>query len=143
MANDTRIMMINWYDHFDDKYLKEEYNWLQEIFGANESKIKSLFDCEEFGVFQYETDLHDKMMSFEDGLFEPEYHDNMKLFKEEYFEYEIDINPNEVSDMEFFADMQYQKQLQKIGHMAGGDEREFDRLWTEQFVFGDEECLAY
>ena len=135
MKTNTRIIMVNWFNHYDEKVLGEEYDQLKEIFGSNESKINCLYDCDAFGVFQYQSDLDPKMKAFDGGLFEPEYHDSMKLFKDEYYEYDTDVNADEVSNIEFFGDLEYQKQLQEIGRQAGDDVREFDRLWTEKFVF--------
>lgn len=141
MSKGQQIIVINWFNHHDDVHLKEEYETLEKIFGDNEDKVHCLFDCDDFGVFEYADEVHEQLKGFENGLFDPEYYYSLQFFKDEYYEYE-DQDPEQVSDDEFFADLQYQKQLCKIMSESGGDEREFDRLWTEQFVFGNE-ALAY
>ena len=142
MQPSTEIICINWFNHHDDKYLKQEYTDLEKVFADNEDKIKCLHDCEYFAVFQYDSSLDKTMAVFKNGLFEPEYHSSVQLFKEEYFEYD-DVETDDMSDAEFFSELEYQKQLERIGTMAGDDEREFDRLWTQAFVFGDANCISY
>ena len=141
MTKTGQIIVINWFNHYDDTRLKEEYERLEKIFGENEDKVECLFDCDDFGIFRYTDEVHEQMKGFENGLFEPEYHYSLQFFKDEYYEYE-DQDSEQVSDEEFFGELQYQKQLCTIMSKSGGDEREFGRLWTEQFVF-DQEMAAY
>ena len=75
MANDTRIMMVNW--STSTTVSQGNYNWLRRS-SVQTSQDQCLFDCEEFGSFNTRR-LHDKMMSFDDGLFELNH--NLKLFR--------------------------------------------------------------
>lgn len=141
MTDNTKLFLIDWFNHYDDKFLKEDYETLEKIFGENEDKIECLYDCDEFAAFKYDAIIHDQLMKFDGGLFEPEYFESTNHMLMEYFEF--DDMPEGLTLPQFFSDLEYQKKLVKIGMEAGGDEREFDRLWTNQFVFGDEYSLAY
>lgn len=133
MRTESKIIVIDWFNHYDDVHLKGEYEDLEKIFEQNEDKIKCLFDCEHCAVFRYDDSVHQQLFKLTGGLFEPEYYPSLQDYKDEYYEYESE-DASKVSDEEFFGNLEYQKQLGKIMHESGGDEREFDRLWCEEFV---------
>ena len=134
MTND-RIIVLKWYDHFGDKYLEEDYDRMQAEFNKHPG-IKTLYDSDKVGVFSYPDSATKALGEFHDSLFEPRYYENIEEMAEEYEE--------DPSDMEaLFAAVDYQEELIDIGKLAGCDEREFDRLWTERFVFGNDYSLSY
>ena len=129
-----RIIVLRWFNHYGDPVLEEEYDRLQEEF-TKHPEIETLFDCDRAGVFSYPDSAHEALLTYKDSLFDPEFYDSLDEMATMYGE---DADPDAL-----FGQFAYDLELQAIGKMAGSDHREFDRLWTERFVFGDEECLVY
>ena len=136
----TDIIIINWYDTYGDQYLAYDYEQLEKIF-AEHPKCKCLFDCATYGVFQYTEEASAALRKLEGGLFEPEYYSSVDDWIEEYYEHET-YRPEVISHLGFFHEIEYQKRLLKIGRQCGDDDREFDRLWCEEFIL-DEDEFAY
>lgn len=133
MTNE-RIIVLNWYKTYGDPILEEDYDDLQKEF-TKHPEIETLFDCDRAGVFSYPDSAHEALMHYKDSLFDPEYYDNIEEMAEGYGG---DSEPEAL-----FGQLAYDMELRAIMKMAGDDEREFDRLWTQRFVFDDEECLCY
>lgn len=128
------IIVLHWFNHYGDKYLMEDYDDLQKEFTKHE-QIKCLFDNDRAGVFSYPDSAHEALWEYKDSLFNPEYYSSLDEMATMYGD---DPDPAAL-----FGQFEYDLELIAIGKMAGDDEREFDRLWTERFVFGDEACLCY
>ena len=135
MTTDTKLFVIKWYNHYNDKHLIEEYDQLENLFGKHKADFTCLHDCDAFGVFEYDTKREQDVRSFENGLFEPEYYLSLEDWINEYYLYD-DNRPEQINSAEFFSELEYQAELGRIMKECGGDEREFERLWTEEFVFG-------
>ena len=65
-----------------------------------------------------------------------------KISEDDFFEYFTTAGVDLEEDTELVEDDDedddYQRKLVAIGLKAGDDEKEFNRLWTDAFVFGDD-----
>ena len=129
------VILLTWYNHYNDPHLEEDYDTMQRVFNEHPS-IKPLFDCDECGVFSYPDEAHDALYQLNDSLLRPRYWGSWEEFAADY-----DSDPEDPVDV--FGQVRYDAQLTEIGKQAGNDEREFDRLWTEKFVFGADEEEEY
>ena len=132
MSNNHRIIVLRWYEHYGDQHLATDYDELQKEFNKH-PEIECLFDCDRAGVFSYPDSIHEDLVKYDDSLFEPEYYESLEEMAEMYGE---DPDPAAL-----FSQFVYDMELQAIGKQAGSDDREWQRLWTERFVFDNEDCL--
>lgn len=140
--NKQKLLLVNWFNHYEDEHLIHDYTKLEKLMEEMGDDIQNLTDNSRFAVFSYNSDHHERMQKEVGDLFDPEFYDDIEQWKSEYFEWDEE-DPTEWSNDDFIHEVFYQKELQAIGKQAGNDEGEFDRLWTQRFVFHDEHCLVF
>lgn len=119
------VCCIAYHDTYGDPCLQEDYGMLENFLKLNKDDIHIVFESDEFGVYQFDSRFRQTLKAFlSKTTFDVDiYHDVDEMAEQ-----------LECEAQEVVSAYDYHLKMLRLVKESDGDDREFQRLWTEEFV---------